>query len=391
MLLDALLAAKDRLLITYSGHDERTNARKPPAVPVGQLLDIVERTTTAGRDSVIVEHPLQPFDPRNFEGTPPWSFDAVTLQGAKALTTGLKTPPQPFLAGPLPAPDKQVLELDELIAFVSHPVRAFLRQRLGISLRDFSEEISDAIPIELDNLEKWEIGDRLLRARLDGTPLETALSAELARGGLPPGELTGRTLEFAARDVEQLVDAAADGERSSLDVRLTLPDGRTLSGTVPDLIGDTLQPVMYSRLGPRHRLTTWVRLLALSAARPDRAFAACTIGRSQRKGKIVDAAKIAPLGAETANNSAREPHRPLRPRHARARAAGLCDLRRLCAGGQRRQRPRDRRRACVDDAAERLRQGGPRARAPARPRRRHLDGAAAQRSALRRVVRAPLA
>ena len=48
MLLDALLAATERLIITYTGNDERTNVRRPPAVPVGELLDIVERTVRCG-------------------------------------------------------------------------------------------------------------------------------------------------------------------------------------------------------------------------------------------------------------------------------------------------------------------------------------------------------
>ncbi len=44
LLLDALLAATDRLVVTYAGRDERTNAERPPAVPVGELLDVVDRT-----------------------------------------------------------------------------------------------------------------------------------------------------------------------------------------------------------------------------------------------------------------------------------------------------------------------------------------------------------
>ena len=44
MLLDALLAARDRLIVTYTGKDERTNTPRPPAVPVGELLDVVDRT-----------------------------------------------------------------------------------------------------------------------------------------------------------------------------------------------------------------------------------------------------------------------------------------------------------------------------------------------------------
>ncbi len=49
MLLDALMAATERLIITYTGNDERTNLRRPPAVPVGELLDVVERTVAASR------------------------------------------------------------------------------------------------------------------------------------------------------------------------------------------------------------------------------------------------------------------------------------------------------------------------------------------------------
>ena len=49
-----------------------------------------------------------------------------------------------------------------------NPVRAFLRERLGISLFERTRELEDAIPIELDGLEQWEVGERMLRARLAG-------------------------------------------------------------------------------------------------------------------------------------------------------------------------------------------------------------------------------
>ncbi len=61
LLLDALMAAGERLLITYTGRDERTNTRRPPAVPIGELLDTIEQTarfddgTSAGER--LVDHP----------------------------------------------------------------------------------------------------------------------------------------------------------------------------------------------------------------------------------------------------------------------------------------------------------------------------------------------
>ncbi len=49
MLLDALMAARDRLIVTYAGNDVRTNTPRPPAVPVGELLDAIERTAPGAR------------------------------------------------------------------------------------------------------------------------------------------------------------------------------------------------------------------------------------------------------------------------------------------------------------------------------------------------------
>ena len=113
LLLDALMAAEDALIITYSGNDERTNAPLPPAVPVGELLDAIEATARpadpeaggTARDRVLIRHPLQAFDPRNFAAAGPagpWSFDRVALAGARRLTEGSPQPPPAFLAAPLP-------------------------------------------------------------------------------------------------------------------------------------------------------------------------------------------------------------------------------------------------------------------------------------------------
>ena len=312
MLLDALLAATDRLVITYTGNDERTNTPRPAAVPVGELLDVVDATVRiAGgdaRDRVVVRHPLQPFDPRNFirgrlVPDEPWSFDAVTLEGARALTR-TRAQPGPFLAGPLPPDEAPVVEIDDLVRFVQHPVRAFLRQRLRISVADFTDEVEDELRVELDGLEKWGVGQRLLEARLAGVERRTAALAEIARGTLPPGVLGKPVIDEVFPIVDAIVSAAATvidstGPTGSIDVRVQLPGGRSLGGTVPGVSGDVLRTVTYSKVAAKHRLTSWVRLLALTASDPERAFSAATIGRVGRSGVTI--ARIPPLGSDPAS------------------------------------------------------------------------------------------
>ena len=44
LLLDALMAAEEHLIITFEGRDQHLNQRRPPAVPVAELLDVVDKT-----------------------------------------------------------------------------------------------------------------------------------------------------------------------------------------------------------------------------------------------------------------------------------------------------------------------------------------------------------
>jgi exodeoxyribonuclease V gamma subunit len=279
LLLDALMAATDRLIITYTGNDERTNLGKPPAVPVGELLDLV------GREGVVVRHPLQPFDQRNFEPGAlvpdvSWSFDRVTLRGARALS-GERTAPGGFLADPLPPLDGEIVELDDLVYFVARPVRAFLRKRLGIGVGDYTTEVEDALPIELTGLAKWKVGERLLQARLAGTERRAAILAEIARGELAPGQLGLPQVREIEPVVDEIVARAPEGTATSVDVRVPLPDGRVLTGTVAGVVDGVLRTVTYSRVNPRHRISAWVRLLAVQAAYPGRAFESVVVGRGR--------------------------------------------------------------------------------------------------------------
>ncbi len=318
LLLDAVLAATERLIITYTGNDERTNLTRPPAIPVAELLDVVERTvrgeTTSPREQVQIRHPLQPFDPRNFISgalTPdqPWSFDQVALGGAQALTGPRQSRP-PFLTTPLPPVSAGVIELDSLARFVEHPVRAFLRQRLGISVRESLDEVQDALPVELDGLQAWGVGQRLLEGLLAGAELAACVRAELARGSLPPGKLADPIIARVGPIVTQIAAEAqqhGSGPSVSLDVNLRLPDGRVLAGTVPGVYGETIRRASYSKVRPKDRIAAWVRLLALSATRPERSFESAVIGRARAeayRATAVTVAHIPPLHAAPAERGA---------------------------------------------------------------------------------------
>jgi exodeoxyribonuclease V gamma subunit len=212
------------------------------------------------------------------------------------------------------AEDRQMLldalmaATDRLVAFAERPVRAFLRLRLGIGAGRADEEVDDGLPVELGGLESWAVGQRLLDAVLAGTELEAAIAAERARGTLPPGRLAdpviGRVRPLVEAIAARALRSWPAGAPESVDVRVALETGRVLSGTVAGVRGDGVGTVTFSRVSARHRLAAWVRLLALTAARPERPFSAATVGRARVGVQAqVTAARLAPLGADAAARS----------------------------------------------------------------------------------------
>lgn len=293
LLLDAIMAATENLVIIYSGADPRTNTPRPPAVPLGELIDTLEATVrtedgTPVRERVMTPHPLQPFDPVNFTAgrlnpAGPFSFDRAGLAGARAAL-GDRLRPSPLYATdrlPDAGPADPLIELSELIRFYRDPIKALLRSRAGLSAWSEDEDDPDQLPIELDGLQAWAIGERLLRLRLQGVAPAQAIGAEWRRGELPPQHFGVRTLERVAQQVEEVAAVAAPylvEPTSSRDAVAQL-EAYTVAGTLGHLRGDSLVTVHFSRLAPKHRLQAWIELLALTVTDPDRPWRAVTIGR----------------------------------------------------------------------------------------------------------------
>ncbi|KHO23019.1 exodeoxyribonuclease V subunit gamma [Mycolicibacterium setense] len=287
LLLDAIGAATQTLVVTYTGANEYSGQARPPAVPLAELLDTLKITAEHPVD-VLTTHPLQPFDIRNVtpgallpEG--PFTFDPTALTAAKA-SAGQRAERPAFFDHPLPAPATGDVALEDLAAFFKDPVKGFFRA-LEYTLPWDVEGVSDAMPVDIDALEEWTVGDRMLSDILRGMTPGDAQQAEWRRGTLPPGQLGWRRAT-ALRDRCALLATEALRHRSTdpqaYDVDIELGDGRRLTGTVSPVFGDRLVSVTYSKLDGKHLLQSWIPLLALTAGYPERDWAAMCIGRPRR-------------------------------------------------------------------------------------------------------------
>ncbi len=281
LLLDAVLAARERLVVLYTGADPVTGVVRPPVTPLAELIDVVR--AHRGIDEVVRRHPLQAYDRANFDARDPFGFDTLALAAARAAARPAEPAP-PWMSAALPAPVRADVELSELVSFAEHPIRAFLWQRLGIRVPEEDEDIDERLPIELSGLASWNIGERMLAARLTGADPAALRAAEWRRGTLPPFGLGATVLAEVESTVDRLVEAAAPLRQApprTIDIAVDLGSGRRLTGTVADVHDDALIRATYSRLAPKHRMAAWVRLLALAATERHQGWRAVGIGRGR--------------------------------------------------------------------------------------------------------------
>jgi exodeoxyribonuclease V gamma subunit len=300
LFLEALMAARETFLITYTGQSIRDNAKRPPSVVVNELLDGVERlygtneteteTETEAetarleklRERLVVRHPLQGFSRRNFDGKDPRLFSFVEAYRSGAVHAGCqRTPSPPFFEAPLPSPDEdadRTILLPELARFYEDPVGYLLTRRLGVYLKDTGVDIPDREPVEVVELERWKLGDALLEESLDG--MESAMTEELARarGELPLGRygtLVHAEVDEIVREIaERVREARAYGRSPPVSVNRVLSDGTRLVGELGDWWGGGLLRHQFSRIRAKYQLSLWVRHVVLCwAARPD----ACSV------------------------------------------------------------------------------------------------------------------
>jgi exodeoxyribonuclease V gamma subunit len=322
LLLDALLAAEDHLVVTFDGNDITTNRQLPIPVHLGELLEVVSHT--AGTADLVTRHPRRAHDERNFlaaDGAPPFSFDGCMLEGAEARRT--RRDDAAVVPVVLDVTVPQAVTLDQLADACTRPARTYLRDRLDVRLPRERENLDPSIPLSVTPLEVYTLGDDLLRRHhaLRGGAVDAWRETTRLQGGLPPRELATAALGEVEEEVEQMLRALPDlrdmfcaaTETVSVDIALDAPEWAAehaasvlVRDTIGSVTGETLVRVAFTRPKARTRIASALTLAALIAACPDRPWSALLAMRGERSGGDPVVMRLLPLVPVGGIDEARE-------------------------------------------------------------------------------------
>lgn len=207
LFLDAVLAARDRLILSSVARSERDDSPLAPSPALAALLDTLDASFAAddGRPAsahLLVPHRLQPFSPAYFDGRHRrlFSYRPPVVRADRRAAS--------FADDDLPPPDPppDVVDAATLAAAWANPSRDLLTRRLGLAdLRTGDAEDPDDEPLAVDGLDAWAAKTALLET----PPGVDARRRLLGSGRLPDGPLGDVWAERLALAVAPVADARA--------------------------------------------------------------------------------------------------------------------------------------------------------------------------------------
>ena len=274
LFLDLILAAGDRLILTYSGRAVSDNAPCASSVVIDELLDHLDRRSSGGgRASVLLEHPLQPFSPRYFElGADPRLFTFSTAQARTASASRQERGADlPFVTAPIVPAERASaptfeLTIAELADCWCNASRYFCRHALGFTLATSDADAGDDELLTLDRMEQGGVKARLLAGGLRGDSDPARDLRRLQGAGELPPALLGVAWNAALRDsVDAVLKLLPSEVPRHVPVSVTADDWR-ISGTVDGVRGDTRYVVRAGKFRAAHEVRAWVEHVVMCAA-----------------------------------------------------------------------------------------------------------------------------
>jgi len=294
--LQALLCARERLIITYSASPTGLRATPNPSPVVWELREVVQgyyRTEDERALLTPIEHPLHAFDAAYFTDSElPRSFSARHAKIARSLSRP-PTPLEPMELSAPPRGEERALSAGELARWLWNPAASFIGTVLKAGFDDGELYEPTGALTELTSLAASKVGNEALRAKLDSDGLRAYIEAapEFPDGSW--GALARRQLMQEIGALRSREHGVGGGEAARAELLETRVGGTTLRARLGGLGVAHRVVARFTKPARQAELSTWVEHLMMQSV--DEAFPRTThlvLRGSESRAKVVSFAPV---------------------------------------------------------------------------------------------------
>ena len=165
LFLEALISCREKLYLSYQGHDVKTNNQREASLVLQELIHYLENAygwhITKNKQEQCYQVPLQAFNKENYTG----QYKSFNTHWLKLSAAG-EARNNLHKISPL-NDEKMLIKAEQLIAFFKNPAKQFAQQQLGLYLeQNYSNELEDSEPFVVNHLDRYKLQDKILNEEL---------------------------------------------------------------------------------------------------------------------------------------------------------------------------------------------------------------------------------
>lgn len=259
LFLETLMAAREKLYISYIGRHAKDNSKLPPSSLVDELIDYIETGCDASsvvRNELVTLQPLHSFSSKYGTGK---YFSYLKQTTAEVDVKALE--PQPVVT------DFTTIELNRLIAFFKNPFKTYYNNVLGIDYTESeTEQLAETELFELDHLQQWLLKNELLQ--MGESDIPEFVRRGVMNGNLPLKNMAAVNVELideGINDLKLLYKKFTNGHgESSFYIDLIIGDSN-LEGQINGVFNNQMVFVCFSSNQRKYFIDAAIRYLAARA------------------------------------------------------------------------------------------------------------------------------
>ncbi|MFH2058693.1 MAG: exodeoxyribonuclease V subunit gamma [Pseudomonadota bacterium] len=313
LFLEALLSARSRFIITYTGMSIKDNSLIPCSGVVSELKETIDQgfVLSQGRD-IHSFHPLHPFDRKYYidqigritsgthqVGSLYRSYSKDNLNIAQSLANQnfaqsifiqkdlieknlieKDNELEPISISGNSTPDhmnSDTIDIDEIIRFYKHPLKTWVENGLNLQIPELSESYPDRELFSINGLDQYLLGTGLLEKAMDQKKtVDQTKGADWypffkATGQLPYGTKGRVEYERIWKEAHPVIEKAkAFLNTKALPALITQIDmaGMTICGNLSDIRENGRYSLNYGRLNGSRLVSAWIEHLFYNISAP---------------------------------------------------------------------------------------------------------------------------
>jgi len=176
LFLEALLSARDKLVVSWHGRSIKDDSLQPPSVLVAQLRDYIAKAWPDADllSEITTQYPLQPFSDAYFQ--PHSGLFTYSAEWAQELSQSSVDQPTPTLIPTnmlSPWKAERPLGKAELVNLLKSPIDSLYQQRLMVAKPQEASEVPSIENFTLDGLQNWQLNNQVISDQFTSQALST--------------------------------------------------------------------------------------------------------------------------------------------------------------------------------------------------------------------------